>query len=118
MTGCPVAVKIPNFIKHLKERNFQEAIDTIKETNNLPAVCGRVCPQEHQCESKCVLVRAGQPIAVGRLERFAADWEAKSGSGKAPGPDQRQKGRGDRRWSRGTHLRGRPGQDGLRSHHF
>lgn len=86
MTGCPVAVKIPSFIKHMKERNFQAAIDTIKETNNLPAVCGRVCPQEHQCESKCVLVRTGQPIAIGRLERFAADWDAAHGSGKVDEP--------------------------------
>lgn len=86
MTGCPVAVKIPNFIKYLKDRNFQSAIDTIKETNNLPAVCGRVCPQEHQCEIKCVLFRTGQPIAVGRLERFAADWEALHGSSKVEKP--------------------------------
>jgi len=84
MVGCPVAVKIPNFIKHLKQKDFQAAIDTIKETNSLPAVCGRVCPQEHQCESKCVLVKTGQPVAVGRLERFAADWEAREGSSKAP----------------------------------
>ena len=91
MAGCPVAVKIPNFIKHLKEKNFQAAIDTIKETNNLPAVCGRVCPQEHQCESKCVLVRTGQPIAVGRLERFAADWGAKNGSDKIEKPQSNGK---------------------------
>lgn len=84
MVGCPVAVKIPNFIKYLKQKDFQAAIDTIKETNSLPAVCGRVCPQEHQCESKCVLVKTGQPVAVGRLERFAADWEAREGSSKAP----------------------------------
>lgn len=82
MTGCPVAVKIPDFIKQLKEKNYQGAIDTIKATNNLPAVCGRVCPQETQCESKCVLFRTGQPVAVGRLERFAADWEAREGSSK------------------------------------
>ncbi len=86
MTGCPVAVKIPDFIKHLKEKDFQAAIDTIKQTNNLPAVCGRVCPQEVQCESKCVLGRAGQPIAIGRLERFAADWEAKHGRGSVDKP--------------------------------
>lgn len=82
MTGCPVSVKIPDFIKEIKDKNYQAAIDVIKETNNLPAVCGRVCPQEHQCESKCVLVKTGQPIAVGRLERFAADWELANGSGK------------------------------------
>ncbi|MGE5580385.1 MAG: NADPH-dependent glutamate synthase [Bacillota bacterium] len=86
MTGCPVSVKIPNFIKHLREKNYQAAIDTIKETNSLPAVCGRVCPQEHQCESKCVLARTGQPIAIGRLERFAADWGAKHGSNEVVKP--------------------------------
>jgi len=91
MTGCPVAVKIPNFIKHLKERNFQAAIDTIKETNNLPAICGRVCPQEHQCESKCVLARTGQPIAIGRLERFAADWGAEHGSNEVEKPQSNGK---------------------------
>ncbi|HHW17926.1 MAG TPA: NADPH-dependent glutamate synthase [Firmicutes bacterium] len=79
MTGCPVAVKIPEFIKLLKEKKYQEAIDKIKETNNLPAICGRVCPQEHQCEAKCVLARRGQPVAIGRLERFVADWEHSHG---------------------------------------
>lgn len=74
MEGCPVQVRIPEFIRHIKEGDFEAAIKTIKETNNLPAICGRVCPQEHQCESKCVLGRMGQPIAIGRLERFAADW--------------------------------------------
>jgi len=75
IAGCPVSVDIPGFIKLLREKKYQEAINTIKETNNLPAICGRVCPQEHQCEAKCVLARTGQPIAIGRLERFAADWE-------------------------------------------
>ncbi len=91
MTGCPVSVKIPNFIKHLREKNYQAAIDTIKETNSLPAVCGRVCPQEHQCESKCVLARTGQPIAIGRLERFAADWGAKHGSNEVVKPQSNGK---------------------------
>ncbi|HHW27833.1 MAG TPA: NADPH-dependent glutamate synthase [Firmicutes bacterium] len=77
--GCPVSVNIPGFIGHLKKGEFKEAIDVIKGTNNLPAVCGRVCPQEHQCESKCVLGRAGKPIAIGRLERFVADWESRQG---------------------------------------
>lgn len=82
MAGCPVAVKIPAFIKLIKDRKYQEAIDTVKETNNLPAVCGRVCPQETQCETVCVLARTGQPIAIGRLERFAADWGAQHGTTK------------------------------------
>lgn len=80
VVGCPVSVQIPRFIGLIKDKKYREAIDVIKETNSLPAVCGRVCPQESQCESKCVLLRTGQPIAIGRLERFAADWEAKNGA--------------------------------------
>jgi len=80
VVGCPVSVQIPKFIGLIKDKKYREAIDVIKQTNSLPAVCGRVCPQEHQCESKCVLLRTGQPIAIGRLERFAADWEAKNGA--------------------------------------
>ncbi len=82
--GCPVAVKIPEFIKKIKEGDFMGAIHIIKETNSLPAVCGRVCPQESQCESKCVLGKKGEPVAVGRLERFAADYELAAGEVRAP----------------------------------
>jgi len=84
--GCPVNVKIPEFIKKMKDGDFMGAIHTIKETNALPAVCGRVCPQETQCESKCVLGKKGQPIAIGRLERFAADYELNLGDVRAPEP--------------------------------
>lgn len=84
VTGCPVAVNIPGFIALIKEKRFQDAINLIKQSNNLPAICGRVCPQEHQCEEKCVLARTGQPIAIGRLERFAADWEAANGAVNVP----------------------------------
>lgn len=73
--GCPVNINIPEFIKHIKEKNFREAIDTIKSFNILPAICGRVCPQEVQCEGKCVLGKRWEPIAIGALERFVADWE-------------------------------------------
>lgn len=72
--GCPVEVNIPAFIKHLRDDRPDQAVAEIKQKNNLPAVCGRVCPQEHQCEKLCVLARKGQPIAIGRLERFAADY--------------------------------------------
>ena len=75
--GCPVEVNIPRFIRKIKERKFLEAARVIKESNPLPAVCGRVCPQESQCEEKCILARKRVPIAIGRLERFAADYEAK-----------------------------------------
>ena len=74
MNGCPVAVKIPEFIGRIKEGDFEGAYQKIKETNALPAVCGRVCPQEKQCESKCVRGIKGEPVGIGRLERFAADY--------------------------------------------
>ncbi|MDO5548029.1 MAG: NADPH-dependent glutamate synthase [Eubacteriales bacterium] len=74
VAGCPVNVKIPDFIALIKEGKFLEANDVIKETSSLPAVCGRVCPQESQCESKCVRGIKGEPVAIGRLERFAADY--------------------------------------------
>ncbi len=73
--GCPVEIDIPAFIKCIQEGNFKASIDKIKEKNNLPAVCGRVCPQESQCEIKCVRSKKGESVAIGRLERFAADWE-------------------------------------------
>ncbi len=73
--GCPVNINIPGFIKLIAEEKFAEAARKIKETNALPAVCGRVCPQESQCEAQCVLNKAGRAIAIGRLERFAADFE-------------------------------------------
>ena len=74
MQGCPVSVKIPEFISCMKDGDFEGAYKKIKETNALPAVCGRVCPQERQCESKCVRGIKGEPVGIGRLERFAADY--------------------------------------------
>lgn len=71
--GCPVGINIPEFIKHIKDGNFDSAITEIKTKNNLPAVCGRVCPQEDQCEKYCIVGKRGEPVAIGRLERFAAD---------------------------------------------
>ncbi|MHB0913267.1 MAG: NADPH-dependent glutamate synthase [Armatimonadota bacterium] len=76
VSGCPVEVRIPEFVHLVAEGKYQEAVEEIKKTNALPAICGRVCPQEEQCEALCVLGKRGQPIAVGRLERFVADWEA------------------------------------------
>ncbi len=73
--GCPVGVDIPEFVKALREGNMPEAVKTIKSRNSLPGVCGRVCPQESQCEANCVLRKQGAPVAIGRLERFVADWE-------------------------------------------
>ncbi len=74
MQGCPVSVKIPEFISLVAEGDFEGAYQKIKETNALPAVCGRVCPQEKQCESKCVRGIKGESVAIGRLERFVADY--------------------------------------------
>ncbi len=82
--GCPVMIDIPGFIQHIAERDFAAGIKKIKEANALPAVCGRVCPQEEQCEIKCVLGKKGEPVAIGRLERFLADWEAASGEIERP----------------------------------
>jgi glutamate synthase (NADPH/NADH) small chain len=76
VAGCPVEVDIPGFIRRIRDADVQGAVERIKEANCLPAICGRVCPQESQCEKFCVLGGKGDPVAIGRLERFAADWEA------------------------------------------
>ena len=74
VTGCPVNINIPGFIKHIKEKDFEGAAKEIAKYSALPAVCGRVCPQENQCEGKCVLGIKGEAVAIGKLERFTADW--------------------------------------------
>ena len=85
MEGCPVGIDIPRFIKHIEKGEFLEAAKTLKETSALPAVCGRVCPQEKQCESKCIHLKMGEkPVAIGYLERFAADFERESGQISVP----------------------------------
>ena len=76
VSGCPVNVRIPEFIAKVAEGEFEEAYKIISSTNSLPAVCGRVCPQEHQCEGKCVRGIKGESVGIGRLERFVADWHA------------------------------------------
>lgn len=82
--GCPVGIDIPAFIKMISERDFAGAINKIKEKNYLPAICGRVCPQESQCESKCTVGKKNEPVAIGRLERFVADWEMAQGLDSTP----------------------------------
>ncbi|MFH1502713.1 MAG: NADPH-dependent glutamate synthase [Candidatus Eisenbacteria bacterium] len=82
--GCPVEIDIPAFVKLIQQGDFLGAVRKIKEKNSLPGICGRVCPQEEQCEIKCVLSKKGEPIAVGRLERFAADYELEQGEVRAP----------------------------------
>ncbi|MFH1594722.1 MAG: NADPH-dependent glutamate synthase, partial [Candidatus Omnitrophota bacterium] len=74
VSGCPVEIDIPHFIRLIKERRFDESAQVLRDKNNLPAVCGRVCPQETQCEKVCILSKKGEPVAIGKLERFAADW--------------------------------------------
>ena len=74
VSGCPVNIFIPDFIQEVAKGNFEEAYQIIVKSSSLPAVCGRVCPQESQCESKCVRGVKGEPVAIGRLERFVADW--------------------------------------------
>lgn len=91
MGGCPVNVKIPEFIALIAEGKFEEAYLKISETSTLPAVCGRVCPQESQCEKYCVRGIKGEPVAIGRLERFAADWYMKNVKAEIKKPEQNGK---------------------------
>jgi glutamate synthase (NADPH/NADH) small chain len=85
MEGCPVGIYIPTFIKHIEKGEFLEAARTLKETSALPAVCGRVCPQEKQCEARCVHLKMNkESVAIGHLERFAADYERESGNISIP----------------------------------
>ena len=85
--GCPVKVKIPEFVGLVAEGKFEEAYYKIQETSSLPAVCGRVCPQETQCECHCIRNRKGEPVGIGRLERFVADWFMANGKTKLSAPD-------------------------------
>ncbi len=84
--GCPVEIDIPGFIRLIAEGDFRGSVRVMKEKNLLPAVCGRVCPQEDQCEKFCVLGKKFEPVAIGRLERFIADWEARQGEAEIPKP--------------------------------
>ena len=79
ITGCPVSINIPAFIEQVKDGNFEKAYEVISESSALPAVCGRVCPQESQCEGKCIRGIKGDPISIGKLERFVADWACENG---------------------------------------
>ena len=84
VTNCPVEIDIPEFVKYIAEENFAEGIRVLKQKNCLPAVCGRVCPQEEQCEGLCTLIKKKGQIAIGRLERFLADWEAAQSESELP----------------------------------
>ncbi len=84
IVGCPVSINIPGFIHEVKEGNFEAAYQVISESSALPAVCGRVCPQETQCEGKCIRGIKGEPLSIGKLERFVADWAKENGVKPAP----------------------------------
>ncbi len=86
--GCPVNVDIPEFIKALRDKDMPEAVRILKGKNALPGICGRVCPQETQCEEVCTLSKKGAPIAIGRLERYVADWEREHSTELPPSPNQ------------------------------
>ena len=86
--GCPVSINIPAFIHEVKEGNFAEAYRIISESSALPAVCGRVCPQESQCEGKCIRGFKGEPISIGKLERFVADWARENGIKPTPAKEK------------------------------
>lgn len=87
VSGCPVGIRIPEFLEKVREGEFIEAYKIIKTTNNFPAISGRVCPQERQCESKCVRGIKGEPVSIGRLERFCADYAMKNGVAFAEKPE-------------------------------
>ncbi len=87
ISGCPVMVHIPEFIAKVRERDFEGAYQIISQSSSLPAVCGRVCPQESQCEKYCIRGIKGEPVAIGRLERFVADWHNEHASGNAIKPE-------------------------------
>ena len=91
ITGCPVNINIPAFIAEVKEGNFEKASQVIGKSSALPAVCGRVCPQESQCEGKCILGIKGEPVSIGKLERFTADWARENNI--APIPAKEKKGK-------------------------
>ena len=82
--GCPVSINIPGFIHEVKEGNFEEAYKVISESSALPAICGRVCPQESQCEGKCIRGIKGEAVSIGKLERFTADWARENGIKPVP----------------------------------
>ncbi|MGN0395400.1 MAG: NADPH-dependent glutamate synthase [Coprococcus sp.] len=88
MKGCPVSIDIPGFIAQVKEGNFEEAFNIISKSSALPAVCGRVCPQETQCEGKCIRGIKGDPVSIGKLERFVADWARENGIKPQPAKEK------------------------------
>ncbi len=87
--GCPVSIDSPGFVSQIKEGNFEESYHVISKASALPAVCGRVCPQESQCEGKCIRGIKGEPVSIGKLERFAADWARENGVKPQPATEKK-----------------------------
>jgi glutamate synthase (NADPH/NADH) small chain len=115
--GCPVAINIPKFIGEIAEGDFRAAARTMRESNLLPSICGRVCPQEDQCEIECVVGKKGEAVAIGRLERFIGDWERDTGNVAIPvraAPTGQRAGGRRRLRPRWAHLRCRPHTPGTR----
>ncbi len=105
--GCPVEIDIPAFIQFVAQGDFESAVKKIKETNSLPAICGRVCPQEDQCELKCILGVKGAPVGIGNLERFVADWERESSPAGAkipPSPSKMERGMNSPQAKKGVRI--------------
>ena len=88
ITGCPVNINIPEFIAGVKEGDFKKAYEVLSESSALPAVCGRVCPQESQCEKYCIRGIKGDPVSIGKLERFTADWARENGIKPTPAKEK------------------------------
>ena len=86
--GCPVSIDIPAFIKEVADGNFEKAYEVISQYSALPAVCGRVCPQESQCEAKCIRGIKGEAVSIGKLERFVADWARENGISPKPAKEK------------------------------
>ena len=117
--GCPVGVMIPQFIKALREGDLPAAVEYMQVKNNLPAICGRVCPQESQCEAVCVLTKKGQSVAIGRLERYVGDYAIREQHRAAIArAAHRQAGRRGRLRPFRADLRRGSGQAGPQSHDF
>ena len=91
VSGCPVNIHIPEFIQKVKVGEFEEAYKIISQTSSLPAVCGRVCPQESQCEGKCIRGFKGEPVSIGKLERFVADWARENNIKPEPCKEKKDK---------------------------
>ena len=114
VAGCPVGIDIPGFIAKVAEEDMEGAYEVLSASSALPAVCGRVCPQENQCEGKCVRGIKGESVGIGRLERFVADWHRAHSDEVPKGPRvQRRQGGGDRLGPVGPDGRGRPCENGL-----